>query len=251
MTFDGRVGERTQLLHHLEEMAQERRPALIIVDNAADTFGGKEVDRHETNQFLKVALGGLASKTGAGVLLLAHPSVAGMDSRGGASGSTAWSNGVRSRLYMVRPPEDADDFDPDVRVLSVVKANYGKLGDGIRVLWKKGAFVLDGVSDGGMVARLDAKQKAGIVLAEMTRIIAGGERLSPNSKAGNYAPRRLLKTEAIRNAKMTRVEIERHIDRLQRDDAVKAEEYKNNGRLCECYVITKSDDDQAADRILN
>jgi hypothetical protein len=47
-----------------------------------------------------VQLRGLALETSSTALLLAHPSLSGMASGSGTSGSTAWSNSVRSRLYL-------------------------------------------------------------------------------------------------------------------------------------------------------
>jgi len=43
-------------------------------------------------------LRGLAFKADCAILLLAHPSVAGMSSGSGLSGWTSWDNSVRSRL---------------------------------------------------------------------------------------------------------------------------------------------------------
>ncbi len=58
------------------------------------------------------------------VLLLSHPSLTGLNSGTGTSGSTAWNNSVRSRLYL-------QATSPDTRTLKVVKANHGKVGDEI------------------------------------------------------------------------------------------------------------------------
>src|SRR3546814_2041298 len=70
------------------------------------------------------------------VLLIGHPNKAG-DS---FSGSTAWENQVRSRLFMERP---ADTLDRDVRVLSRQKANYAQNGAEIAFRWHEWAFILE------------------------------------------------------------------------------------------------------------
>src|SRR5262249_22973962 len=73
------------------------------------------------------------------VLLLAHPSMAGKASGSGASGSTAWENAVRARLYMRRPEEG--HFDE--RELIRAKANYAAAGENttLRMLYQTGFFV--------------------------------------------------------------------------------------------------------------
>lgn len=119
-------------------------PALLILDTLADVYGGSEIDRVQVNGFLKTCLGGLIARRrelghDLTILLLGHPSVAGMVEGGrGFSGSTAWENGVRSRLYLSRP----DNAGPDERVLSRAKANYAGGDDGeLPLLWADGLFV--------------------------------------------------------------------------------------------------------------
>lgn len=72
---------------------------------------------------------GLAIDHQLAVVLIAHPSLTGMSTGSGSSGSTAWSNSVRSRLYLERV-KGADDreIDADLRVLQVKKSNYGPIG---------------------------------------------------------------------------------------------------------------------------
>ena len=62
-------------------------------------------------------------------MLLAHPSLTGMNTGTGTSGSTAWNNSVRSRLYLDRVRESGIEPDPDARVLRTMKSNYGPVGD--------------------------------------------------------------------------------------------------------------------------
>jgi hypothetical protein len=120
--------------------------ALIIIDTAADTFAGKEIDRYQVRQFLTF-LNSIAMRTGAAVVLLAHPSLTGMSSGRGQSGSTAWTNGARAHLYLEHDAQDGDEFaDPTVRRLSRKKSNYAAKGDTLRLAWKDGAFA---IAEGG------------------------------------------------------------------------------------------------------
>lgn len=127
-------------------LSESLEPALIVIDTAADTFGGDENSRNQVRQFITV-LNGLAQKTGAAVLLLAHPSVSGMLSGRGHSGSTAWPNGSRSHLYLQMAGEGEDmtlerrvEVDPDERLLTRRKSNYAAVGETLKLRWKGWAF---------------------------------------------------------------------------------------------------------------
>ena len=115
--------------------AMEFQADLIIVDTLADIYGGSEIDRSQVNTFVKTCLGRLAQDTGGSLLALGHPSVAGMAE--GRSGSTAWNNAARSRIYL-RYPEGVTNGP--VRELEGMKANYGPRGNLLKLQWAKGAF---------------------------------------------------------------------------------------------------------------
>jgi RecA-family ATPase len=69
-------------------------------------------------------------------------SLTGISSGTGLSGSTAWNASVRSRLYFKRATTEKDEEpDPDLRVLEVMKANYGPVGETVTVRWKSGLFL--------------------------------------------------------------------------------------------------------------
>jgi RecA-family ATPase len=104
-------------------------------------MGGDENDRGHARQFIAI-LTELALRHECAVLVLAHPSLVGMASGSGLSGSTAWNNSVRSRLYLERlGGRDQSDADPDARRLSTKKTNHAPLGWEARLVWKEGVFV--------------------------------------------------------------------------------------------------------------
>ena len=73
-------------------------------------------------------------------IVLAHPSLSGLDRGSGTSGSTAWHNAVRSRLFLTRPePVDGFSLDPDLRVLKTVKSNYARAGEAIGLRRRDGS----------------------------------------------------------------------------------------------------------------
>jgi hypothetical protein len=90
----------TPLFDWLAGQCGEFGADVLIIDNASDTFAGNEVNRAQVRAFLR-SLRRLRS--GITVLLLAHVDKATARGAGGLqaySGSTAWNNSVRSRLYL-------------------------------------------------------------------------------------------------------------------------------------------------------
>jgi hypothetical protein len=156
-------------------------PRLVVLDALADVFGGEENARAQARQFIGL-LRGLAIDHNLAVALIAHPSLTGISSGSGTSGSTAWSNSVRSRLYLERVKgDDGREFDADLRVLSVKKANYGPAGVELRLRWRNGSFILDGPAGG--FDKLAAEAKAEHVF------------LDPTQRVHSPRPRRVGQTE--------------------------------------------------------
>ncbi|QLF70177.1 AAA family ATPase [Peteryoungia desertarenae] len=173
----------TDLWSEIADHVEKFKPRFVVFDTAADLFGGDEIKRPHVRGFIAL-LRKMAIEGDCAVLLLAHPSVEGMKSGSGSSGSTAWNNSVRSRLYLTRPTGDA--ADPDGRLLKTVKANYGTTGDEIRLRWKAGAFVLDDGKPSAAAAIL-AKRADDVFIELLDQINASGQRVSA-SKSVTYAP---------------------------------------------------------------
>lgn len=121
---------------------RDKQPSLLILDTLADIYGGNEIDRVQVNYFIKTVLGGLIRERGPEapltVLLLGHPSVSGKADGRGFSGSTAWNNSVRSRMYLQKP----DDGASEERILTRGKANYAASGDdtAVRLFYANGVL---------------------------------------------------------------------------------------------------------------
>jgi RecA-family ATPase len=141
MTFDGKdAGKHTELFHKLMADITEFAPDVVILDTAADLFGGNEINRTQVRQFVQNVCGNIARSINGAVVLCAHPSDSGIQRNTGTGGSTAWNNTVRSRWYLTRPPED-EETDPNERILSRKKSNYASSGEAIKMLWQDGTFV--------------------------------------------------------------------------------------------------------------
>jgi len=145
-------------LEKLEQRLDRLEPSLLILDTLADFYGGLELDRLQVNYFVKAILGGMIRRRpGLTILLLGHPSVRGMESDAGFSGSTAWNNAVRSRLYLTRPKDGAQGD----RMLTRGKANYSASGaeTGLRLTYESGVFRLVEEVDEGDPILWAAKQE--------------------------------------------------------------------------------------------
>jgi archaellum biogenesis ATPase FlaH len=127
----------TKLCELIEMYVRSGGHDMLIFDPVADLFGGNEVDKRQVVQFMRLLRKRFAFDLGCTVIVAAHPSSDGLRSGRGTSGSTAWSNGSRSRLYFRRCEKDASLVE-----LEVMKANRSKVGTMLTMRWVEGVFVV-------------------------------------------------------------------------------------------------------------
>jgi RecA-family ATPase len=184
---DGAMVKPTELYRALEERINTLEPALVVLDTLADLFGGEENQRAHARQFIGL-MRGLAIHFGTTIVLLAHPSLAGMASGSGSSGSTGWSNSVRSRLYFERVKgDDGAEDDPDARVLKTMKANYGRTGEEIRLRWERGIFTSE-FRTASSFSLIAAQARAERVFLDLLASYQAEGRPVSGSPSPNYAP---------------------------------------------------------------
>jgi RecA-family ATPase len=165
----------------LVSRAKALRPKLIVIDPSADVFGGDEINRGQVRKFISM-LRGLAMEIDCAVILSSHPSIAGMISGTGTSGSTGWSNSVRSRLYL-------EVTSPETRNLKLMKANHGKTGEKIEMRWQDGIYVLDDGND-PLVETLVKSSIDRLFLELLALFNEQGQNFS-TSGGKNYAPAKM------------------------------------------------------------
>ena len=186
MTFKYDHGIETPFYHQVEHQIRETGAELAIFDTAADTFEGNENVRIQVRQFI-AAIRRLAMINNGGALVQLHPSLSGLSNGSGMSGNTAWHNSVRGRLYLTRPKsaDGEEDQQSDRRTLKLMKSNYGRMGDELRLVWRDHVFVRedDGRSTSNMVDRLDLDVA---VMAGLRKLVANGALLAadPNASSG-------------------------------------------------------------------
>ena len=188
LALEGQIAlTETTLFRELEERAKDDAPELIVIDTLADVYPANENDRAKVRQFVGI-LRGLALRQRCAVVLLGHPSLNGLNSGSGTSGSTAWHNSVRSRLYLHRVVNDqGHEDDTRKRVLSVKKQNYGETGAEIPITWQEGVFVADQAATGLDKTAIDAK--ADRVFLRLLDDFTKQGRFVKSAHAQGYAPK--------------------------------------------------------------
>jgi RecA-family ATPase len=221
--YEGKI-QLTPLYTAILEAAQKIGARLIILDTAADLFGGNENDRSQVRQFIG-ALSRLAMTVNGAVVLCAHPSRSGMASGTGDGGSTGWSNSARSRLSLERPKADGDaEADTNERLLTKKKANRSSIGDTIKLRWQDGVITSTrpaGLTSSTVLA--DALDADRVFLNLVKMADEEGRQVSANPRAGNYAPKAFAKN-ANRQG-YGRREFEQAMERLFAAKRISTEEY--------------------------
>jgi RecA-family ATPase len=177
----------TPLFKQLLEAAARIRPRHIGIDTSADVYGGSEIDRGQVRQFVGL-LRQLAIAANGSVVLLGHPSLQGISSGSGLSGSAGWHNSVRARMYLRSPQNEKDEQpDSDLRELQFLKNNYGRLAERVVLRYRNGVFVPEpSMSILERAAREQAVDDA--FLAVLGKLIASNRPVNPSPNAANYAP---------------------------------------------------------------
>lgn len=170
-------GEATPLLADLEkDLAGRPDLKLLVLDGTSFVFGASEFERGPVTRFM-ATLTGLAQRLSIAIVLIHHESKSSKDDDiHAASGSTAWINSARS---VVKLNDDGDDR----RTFVHIKANLCKRVPSIPCSLAGGAFIPLNID----TQRRDACRAATERL--MRDALLGGERLSPNRMANNFAPR--------------------------------------------------------------
>lgn len=183
---DGKF-QPSQAFSNLKAFAVRVGAAMVVVDNLAHVYLGNENDRAQITRAMG-PVNGFAEEADLAFVMMAHPPKSGES----YSGSTAWQAVFRAHAHLGRDP----DGDPDVRVLTVEKANYAATGEVARFRWYDHTFVCDADIPDDALAGIAAVSRCNAVndkfLACLDKLTAQGRNVT-HSKAGNYAPRLFAK----------------------------------------------------------
>jgi RecA-family ATPase len=136
------------------------------------------------------------------VVLVSHPSLTGITSDSGISGTTQWHNAVRARFYMKGiKPEAGEQPDNDLREIVFKKNQYGPASASIIVRYQNGLFLpVPGMASLEKVAR-DARAEE-IFLDLLQRLTSDNRRVS-DRKSPTYAPAVFARESAALKAGIT------------------------------------------------
>jgi RecA-family ATPase len=221
MTFpNGRPPLPLQLLADIEAKAREIGAKLVILDNAAQLFGGEENARADVTPFVN-ALSGLARRLRAAVLLLGHPPKNGAE----YSGSTAWHAAVRCMWTMerlVEKGEDAEEEPTEQLALVRVKANYAPGREEIRLRWADGVLRRDygDAPISGMNAAFHRHNARAAFLEALDALTGQGRNVSHSERASNYAPK-AMKSAGLA-VDFTKADLKRAMNNLFADGVIVA-----------------------------
>lgn len=209
----------TPLFHRIEAKIAALRPVLVVLDNLADIFDGNEISRSQARWFIG-QLRRVAIEHDVTIVVTAHPSRDGIKTERGDSGSTAWSNSVRSRLYLMDDPNDAD-----CRTLKVAKANYGKKGDEVRLRWVFGTFhALGHAADKTAHNRAAEKRVDELFLEILADFTTKGNIATRAPTSPDYAPKAFAGHPSAKNASVNFVGFKLAMQRLFAEGRIRDEE---------------------------
>jgi RecA-family ATPase len=223
----GRV-EVTGLYRHLYEMAGDLKPKNVSIDTLSRAFVGNEIDRTQVYGFA-MHMQALAMAAGGSVTVLSHPSLQGIASGSGISGSTAWHGAFRFRQYLTGiKPEAGEQPDSDLRQLKFKKNQYGPIGETIILRYRAGLFLAVPATPSLEAAAAD-QAADDLFLKLLARFADQGRNLSHSTHSSNYAPRIFADEPEAKNLLRAKLALEQAMKRLFRAQKIHVETY---GRHC-------------------
>ncbi len=232
-TAEGRnEGRTTAAYAELRALVNAAGAGLVIVDNASDAYGGDEIQRRSVRAFVR-GLAAIARDVDAACLLLAHvdkaTSRAGKAEGGeGYSGSTAWNNSVRSRLFMSRAADGS-------LLLEHQKSNLGRKREPLTLHWPDGGLPEAGNAP-DMRALLEKAQAmaddaaAASLLSLLAEFEGRGQFAGPALTARNNAHALLRDEPAFKALKLKRGDVQRLVNQCQRAGWIEVADYRTSDR---------------------
>lgn len=191
-----RAASTTSPYQRLQLWIERFRPEVLIIDNASDTFDANENERARVREFVR-SLVRLGETERAAVLLLAHidkQTAKGQSSGEGYSGSTAWHNSARSRLFL-------SVKDGGLLTLEHQKSNLGPRAAPIHLQWGEAGLL----EHAAVMSRFDA---TALVLRMIGIRYDRGEYISTAANASNNAFK-VLRSDPAYPPSLTRNELAR------------------------------------------
>ena len=221
--------EVTNLYRQIYEAAGDIKPKNISIDTLSRAYAGNEIDRVQVYAFA-MHMQALAMVAGGSVTVLSHPSLAGIASGSGISGSTAWHGAFRFRQYLKSSRPDAGEQpDNDLRELEFKKNQYGPTGETVVLRYERGLFLpVAGLSNLDKLAR---ETKADEMFLELLRRFSTqGRNVSEKPNAPTYAPTAFAKEPDAKSHSIRKADLEAAMRRLFASNKLYVENYGRPSR---------------------
>jgi archaellum biogenesis ATPase FlaH len=218
---------KTKLFGKFAREIDRIKPVLIEVDPLAEVFDGDEIKRNLVKKFVGLFRPLIADRRTA-LVMSYHPSLTGLANRTGSSGSTGWRAAYRGNIWIEKDVDDDPTVDTGNRTLHVMKVTEGTPNQKINLRFAEGGVLVlaDQPGIGGATSAIDgvaaiarAEREFLDFVAERTR---QGRPVSPNKKAGNYAPKELVSEEGGRDRRTRVAAVERTMEALFKGDQLKS-----------------------------
>src|SRR5262249_49557443 len=189
------------------------KPKNINIDTLSRAFAGNEIDRVQVYAFA-MHMQALAMVANGSVTVLSHPSLSGINSGSGISGSTAWHGAFRFAQYLTGiKPEAGEQPDSDLRKLEFKKNQYGPTAETIVLRYQRGLFLP--VTGPGTLEKMAAEEEAEtLFLKLLDKFGAQGRNVSHLKTAHSYAPTLFVKDPDAKAARMRKEQFADAMERL-------------------------------------
>lgn len=227
-TRGGKI-EVTALYRQLYEAAGDIKPKNISVDTLSRAFSGSEIDRVQVYAFCN-HMQALAQVADGSVTVLSHPSLQGINSGSGISGSTAWHGAFRFRYYLKGVKStDSEQPDNDLREIEFKKNQYGPKGESIVLRYQRGLFLPEaGTSSLDQMARKAKAEE--VFLSLLRRFYSQDRNVSDKAAARNYAPAEFAKEKEAKDPGLRKADLEHAMRDLFGANKLALEQYDKPSR---------------------
>jgi RecA-family ATPase len=204
-------------------------PKMIGIASSANVFAGSEIDRTQTQQFVGL-LNRLALIANGSVVLIAHPSLTGINTDTGLSGSTQWHNAVRARFYLKGiKAESGEQPDDDLREMVFKKNQFGPKSASMVLRYRNGLFLPEASLSGLDKVAREAKAEE-IFLGLLKRFASEGRNVSHNANSRSYAPTVFVGETEAKKYQLRKTDLEAAMSRLFEAKKIYVEDYGRPSR---------------------
>jgi RecA-family ATPase len=221
--------EPTSRYTQLLQAAGDIKPKMIGIASSANVFAGSENDRTQTQQFVNL-LNRVAMIAHGSVVLVSHPSLTGINTDSGLSGTTQWHNAVRARFYIKSiNPEPGEQPDDDLRELIFKKNQYGRKSAAIVLRYRDGLFLPESSISGLDKLAREAKAEQAF-LDLLKRFASEGRNVSHYPTSKTYAPTAFAKETEAKKYQLRKTDCEDAMRRLFEAKKIYVENYGRPSR---------------------